>query len=359
MRNGLAGGRVLGAVAKAWPGFIMHVVEARAREHVEAGRFGEAAAVMEDAVERYGPGTVPPLLLAWVLVKAGRPDAAHDRALRAVEDEPENPDAHWVLASALLDLERGAEAADALRKAVELSPENGSYCMELAWIRHQDEDFSVTRELVDRALALAPDDAWMQYTAGRIFEHHLRHRRAQSHYERALELDPENADVRHDLGALLQARGRITSGVVCVYETAPAPGGEAEHGEAYAAALLRWSWRWYEWALRAAFVINIADWIFPTPPWLAAPLAGLLVAAFAVQWARTFASLPAQCRRDMLAPERRGRLVSAAVRTFAILAGVAAFLLVELDALQHLGVLAAVALGYVDWYRRAVRIAGN
>ncbi|WP_169732000.1 tetratricopeptide repeat protein [Glycomyces arizonensis] len=359
MRNGVARGRVLGAVAKAWPGFIMHVVEARAREHVEAGRFGEAAVVMEEAVERYGPGTVPPLLLAWVLVKAGRPDAARDWALRAVEDEPENPDAHWVLSGALFDLERGVEAADALRKAVELSPENGSYYMELAWIRYREEDFGVTRELVDKALELAPDDAWVQYTAGRIFDHHLRHRRAQSHYERALELDPENAAVRYDLGALLQTRGRISRGVVCVYETAPEPGGEAEYDEAYGAALLRWPWRWYEWALRAVFVINIADWVFPTPPWLAAPLAGLLVAAFAVRWGRTFASLPAQCRRDMLAPGRRGRFTAASVRTLVVLAGAAAFLLVEPGGWQHLGVLAVIVLGYADWYRRAVRIAGN
>ncbi|WP_081687580.1 tetratricopeptide repeat protein [Glycomyces tenuis] len=358
MRNGVARGRVLGAVARTWPGFIVNAVEARACEHIDAGRFDEAAAVLVQAVERYGPATVPQLLLAWTLNRAGRHSDAHEWAVRAVEAEPENADAHWVLANVLFELERRDEAAAALRSAVELAPDNGSHHMELAWIRYEEEDFGVTRDLVDKALELAPDDAWVQYTAGRIFDHHLRHRRAQSHYERALELDPENAEARYDLGSLLQARGRITRGVVCVHETEPAPGAEDEHEEVYTSVLLRWSWRWYEWALRAALVLNAFDWIFPTPSWFGASLAGLLLAAFAVQWARTFAALPAPCRRDMLAPGRRGHFAGAAARTAAVLAGTAVVLLVELNALQHLGLLAVIVLGYVDWYRRAVRISG-
>jgi predicted Zn-dependent protease len=94
MRNGVAGGRVLKAVAESWPGLIVGAVESRARELVESGRFTEAAEVLEEAVEQYGDGTVPPVLLAWTLLRAERPADARRWALRAIETEPEKAGAH-------------------------------------------------------------------------------------------------------------------------------------------------------------------------------------------------------------------------------------------------------------------------
>ncbi|MCH7231032.1 tetratricopeptide repeat protein [Glycomyces sp. L485] len=355
----MARGRVLKAVAKTWPGVVMNAVEARAREYIDAGRFEEAAAVLERAAERYGVESVPRLPLAWSLYKAGRAERAREWAMRAVEAEPENPDAHWVHANVLFELDRRDQAASALWKAVELSPDSGGYYMELAWVSLGHQDFTATRELVEKALDLAPEESWVHCTAGRIFDHHLRHRRAQFHYERALELDPENTEVRYELAAILQARGRISAGVRRVYETAPGPGADDDHAAAYDAVLLRWSWRWYEWALRSAFVLGIADWILPTPRPVALTLTGLLVGGFTVQWIRMFHSLPARCRRDLLAPGRRGHWFASLARTCAVLGGVSAMLLLEPTALQHLGVLAVVVLGYVDWYRRTARIAAD
>ncbi len=351
MRNGVAGGRVLKAVAKSWPGFIAGAVESRVRGLIESGRFEEAAAVLEEAVEQYGKGTVPALLLAWTLLKAGRPADARRWALRAIETEPEKADAYRVLAYALLDLELKDEAAAALRKGVELSPDNGLHYMELAWIRHREQGFGATRELVDKALELAPGNAWVQYTAGRIFERHLRYRRAQSHYERAVELDPGDAAKRYALAGLLQSRGRISRGVACAHGTVPAPGEERRHEEVCTSVMRRWSWRWPELALRSALTFNAVDWVFPTPLRVALPLAGLLLAAFAVAWWRAFVALPAPCRRAMFAPGRWGHFAAASARTAAVLAAVAAFLVVELSALQHFGVLALIVLGYVHWYR--------
>lgn len=355
MRNGVARGRVLDAVARTWPGLIMNVVEARAREHVEAGRFDEASVVMEQAVERYGADTVPPLLIAWVCNKAERSEAAREWALRAIEEEPENSDAHWMLATALFALDRGDEAATASRRAVELSPDKGAYYMDLAWIRREARDFAATGELVDKALELEPDDAWVQYTAGRIFEGHRRHRRAQAHYERALELDPGHTEARYHLGALLQTRGRISRGVACVHGTTPPPGDEAEHEAIYAVALRRWSWHWQGWALRSAFVLNIVDWVFPTPLWLSVPLAGLLLAGFVVAWANAFAALPTPCRRDLFAPGRRNDFVAASTLAAVTVAGIASVLLVELASLGHLIVFACIVLGYVHGYLRVAR----
>ncbi|HLU28973.1 MAG TPA: tetratricopeptide repeat protein [Glycomyces sp.] len=353
MRNGVAGGRVLKAVAKSWPGFIVGAVESRTRELVESGRFAEAAEVLEEAVDQYGSGTVPPVVLAWTLFRAERPADARRWALRAIEAEPEKADAHRVLGYALLDLGRRDEALAALRRGAELSPENGVHWMELAWVRHRERRFGAARELADRALESAPDNAWVRYTAGRIFERRLRYRRAQSHYERAIELDPADARKRYGLARVLRARGRISRSAACVYEAVPAPGAEREHEEVCAATMRSWAWRWPEAALRAALVLNTVDWVFPTPPRLGLPLAGLVLAAFALAWWRAFAALPAPCRRDLFAPAGWGHFAAASARTAVVLIAVAAVLAIELTSLQHLGVCAFIVLGYVDWHHRA------
>jgi tetratricopeptide (TPR) repeat protein len=356
-----AQGRVLKAVAKTWPGFIAGAVEGRAREFIDEDRYDEAAAVLEQGLERYGAESVSRLLFAWCLHLAGRQEAALEWAGQAVEAEPENADAHWLRSNILFELERPDDAVAALWRAVELTPDNGRYYMQLAWIQYQDLEFAKTRELVEQALERAPDDAWVQHTAGRIYDHHLRHRRAHAHYVRALELEPDDVDVRADLAEILQTRGRLSSGVRVAWETVSAAGdgGEPYVAEHYESTLRRWSWRWYEWALRAALVLNVADWIIPTPVMVGAALMGVLVVAYGVAWARSLLVLPRQCRRDLVGKGRRGHFVGALVRTSIVVGGMALVLPGELSALQHLGVLALIVAGYVEWSWRAARIAGN
>jgi tetratricopeptide (TPR) repeat protein len=356
-----AQGRVLKAVAKTWPGFVAGAVEARARGLIHENRYDDAAAVLEKAVERYGAEAVSQPLLAWCLHLAGRQEAALEWAARAAEEEPENADAHWLRANVLFELERSDEAVESLERAVELAPDNGRYYMELAWIQHRDLEFAKTRELVERALELAPDDPWVQHMAGRIYDHHFRLRRAHAHLVRALEIEPGDLAVRADLAEMLQTRGRLSSGVRIAWETLNAVGGD---GDPYAVAhyettLRRWSWRWYEWALRVVLVLNVVDWIFPTPMVVGVVLSGVLVTAYGVAWVRSLLVLPRQCRRDLVGKGRRGHFVGAVVRTAIVFGGIALVLRGELTALQHLGVLALIIAAYADWFWRAARITGK
>lgn len=356
-----AQGRVLKAVAKTWPGFISGAVEGRARDLIDEDRYGEAAEVLERGIERYGPEAVSQLLLAWCLHLADRQEAALEWSARAVEEEPENADAHWMRANILFELERPDEAAQSLWQAVELTPDNGRYYMQLAWFQYQDLEFAKTRELVEQAVERAPDDAWVQHTAGRIYDHHLRHRRAHAHYLRALELEPDDAAVRGDLAELLQSRGRLSEGVRLAWETANAAAGDDAEASAelYEATLRRWSWRWYEWVLRVSLMLNVIDWIFPTPMPGSAVLSGALVAGYAVVWGRSLFALPRQCRRDLVAKGRIGHLAGTLARTALVLGGIVLVLLGELTALQHLGILALIIGGYVEWYWRAAQISGR
>lgn len=379
-----ARGRVLQAVNKTFPVFISGAVEGRARDLIEHDRYEEAADVLEKGVERFGAASVSQLLLAWCLHMAERQEAALEWAVPAVEEEPENADAHWLRANILFELGRAHEAEESLWRAVELTPDNGRYYMQLAWYHYEDQEFTKTRELVEQALERAPDDAWVQHTAGRIYDHHLRHRRAHAHYARALELDPDDAAVRDDLAELLQTRGRLSAGVRVAWETAQtaerevadldaggeeAAAGSGAGGDAMASAagavslyevtLRRWSWRWYEWALRAALLLNVIDWIFPTPVAIAAMLSGALVAVYAAGWIRSLVVLPPQCRRDLVGKGRRGHFAGALVRTLLVFGGIVLVLFGELNALQHLGILALIIGGYVEWYWRAAQISGR
>jgi hypothetical protein len=251
-------------------------------------------------------------------------------------------------------------------QAVELTPDNGRYYMQLAWFHYVDQEFAKTRELVEQALECSPDDPWVQHTAARIYDYHLRHKRAQAHYRRALELDPDLEGAWHDLAEILQARGRLSSGVRVAWKTVndgvDAKAGDAAVVEAwvfYDATLRRWSWRWYEWALRAALLLNVIDWIFPTPFAVAAVLSGVLVAAFmaGVAWS-IYVLLPA-CREDLLGKGRRAHFAGAWARTLLVLGGIALMLFGELTALQHLGILVLIIVAYVEWYWRAAQISGR
>jgi tetratricopeptide (TPR) repeat protein len=355
-----AEGRVLNAVAKTWPGFVSGAVEGRAHVLIAADRYVEAAAVLERGVERYGPESVSRLLLAWCLCRAERVAEALPWAEAAAKEEPQNAYTHWLLATLLFELGRTEEATVALWKAVELEPDNGRYHMQLAWHSHEDRAYADTRALMERALERAPEDAWVHSKAGRIYEYHLRHRLAQVHYERALELDPDEDGVRGDLAEILQARGRLGAGVRTAWEALREAGGEdAYTARLYEATLRRWSWRWYERALRAALLLNAVDWVVPAPVLGSGVLAGILVAVYAAVWVRSLAGLPPQCRRDLVGRGRAGFFAESAVRTALVLGGVVLVLVGELTWLQHLGVLGFTLAAYLEWYVRAVRISGK
>ncbi|MCD0445634.1 tetratricopeptide repeat protein [Glycomyces sp. A-F 0318] len=313
--------------------------------------------VLERGIERYGPESVPPLLLAWCLLMAGRPAEALERAEQAVEEEPRNADAHWMRANALLELERTDEASRVLWGAVELMPDNGRYYMQLAWVVYEHEEYAKVRKLVEQALERSPEDAWVHCTAARIYDHHLRHRLAHAHYARAFELDPDEPGVRGDLAEILQTRGRLSSGVRVAWEAADDEREADGEAALYDATLRRWSWRWYEWVLRAALMLNVIDWVAPTPVPGSAVLAGVLVAGYAIVWTRSLLALPRQCRRDLAGRGRRGFLAGALARTALVLGVIVLVLLGEPTGWQHLGVLALIAGGYAEWYFGAVRIS--
>jgi hypothetical protein len=61
----------------------------------------------------------------------------------------------------------------------------------------------------------------------------------------------------------------------------------------------------------------------------------------------------------LLTEGRLGHLVGTLARTALVLGGIVLVLVGELTALQHLGILALIIGGYVEWYWRAAQISGR
>lgn len=142
--------------------------------------------------------------------KRKRPDSlrAYDYFLRSLE-----PLNRWTLADC-----RAARAL--LEKAIELDPDYAEAHARLAttylfeWF-FENEPLLLERAaaLADQALTLDETDSWSHITAGRVSLYRRQHEIAELHYDRAVVLNPNDADIAASMGLLLAYTGRPEEGI--------------------------------------------------------------------------------------------------------------------------------------------------
>jgi tetratricopeptide (TPR) repeat protein len=121
----------------------------------------------------------------------------HFAAERLAAD-PNDVEAHFHRAWALLKLERGGEAGPHVEYLLGTDPEDASF-LKLAAFRHMyhDRRFKQARACLDAALKITPEDATLWYLAA-IIEAQLYHLDdARKLVTRARQLDPDDADIAH------------------------------------------------------------------------------------------------------------------------------------------------------------------
>lgn len=132
------------------------------------------------------------------LARAENPDKALTLALQWTERQPTNPQA-WQT-SADMQLQHGSDAIaiEHYEKALELQSNNPALLNNMAWAL-QESDPGRAIDLASQAVQLAPDNAalldtygWVQYKAGQNSQ-------AIATLQRALELDPDNAEIKAHL----------------------------------------------------------------------------------------------------------------------------------------------------------------
>ncbi len=179
-------------------------------------------------------------LLGVALGNTGKDFDAEEAYRRAIRIDPKYEEAYYNLGVLLRD-DRSAEAQALFRTAVELDPDYACAHRELGWVLYKRGVGEETEAHLRRAVELDPSDTWAHiylgsyiwtadvdatvaefraamelhpewatplWSLGKIYEEQFRDLDlAQSYFEKALKLDPENEAALKGLGRVLKKLG--------------------------------------------------------------------------------------------------------------------------------------------------------
>jgi len=131
----------------------------RALRHYRAGRFSEAAKLLERAVRDYPPNAGAATLLGWCRLRLSNPASARRVFEVAAAADPGSADARSGLGYVALRQRKPAEAEDHFLKAVKLDPESGEAWKGLGMARRDLGDRKGARDAFARAVAAGASDA--------------------------------------------------------------------------------------------------------------------------------------------------------------------------------------------------------
>jgi len=260
-------------------------------------------------------------LLARCHHDAGDYAAMLDAADAAVAAEPDDPTGHLLRGTALLQLDRPTEAAQAAETVLALAPHAWSARLlrGLALVDVPGQRRTAFAE-IRQAIRIAPHEPQPQYVLGTLYHALGSRNRARQAYRRTLRLDPQHAGAQQGLGHLALRAGRATAAVR--YFSAAAAADPSSPGAV--ARLERVLMGGTGWAMMSAFAVAMLL-VFAAYPlaWLLAATVAGLYALWAVRLWRALSPgtrelAAARLRRD---PRLRARLVATAAL---LLAGFAA-----------------------------------
>jgi choline-sulfatase len=178
-----------------------------ALESSEGGRPAEALAMLR-AAERLDPGTAPvPFLRGVVLGNIGRFDEAADALERAVALSPRHVLARFKLALAYVRTDRPDRAERVLEGVLRDEPRNVRALHNLAAIAYTRGQLDRAAALEQQAVALDANYAEAWNTLGAIDILRRQPVRAVTALQRATSLDPRNAQAFRNLAIALRATG--------------------------------------------------------------------------------------------------------------------------------------------------------
>lgn len=133
---------------------------------------------------------------------------AEEEFRRAVALEPDNPDVYPPYARFLLAMGRSGEAAEASRRALQLSPAAPRLLEQLGWHHLHTRQYPPAREALWRAVAL-DSSAWRPRFQLALVEQALGNfGEAATHLEGPLRRAPERSELQAALGQIYAASGR-------------------------------------------------------------------------------------------------------------------------------------------------------
>jgi tetratricopeptide repeat protein len=141
--------------------------------------------------------------------KEGRNADAVRRLQQALDATPDDPDAHYQLATALQKLNRDAEALQEFEAAGRLVPGNPKPSMGAGWILRRLGRFPEALERYERAAAADPDNPLVHLETAALLEQMGRLESARDRYTRAAALS-EDPEIRRTAAAALARLGHAS-----------------------------------------------------------------------------------------------------------------------------------------------------
>lgn len=169
--------------------------------------FGRAVPLLERAVAARPEEVSDLYRLAIVYHQAGRRDESEQALRRVLEIDPDNSGALNDLGYLLAEDGRDLEAARRMtERAVRQEPDNAAYVDSLGWALFRLGRLDEAQKYLERAARLRPDDPEILEHLGDVYRARGDHGAAQRAYRRALESDEEDSEaLERKLAALTKS----------------------------------------------------------------------------------------------------------------------------------------------------------
>jgi tetratricopeptide (TPR) repeat protein len=142
-----------------------------------------------------------------VVKRSKNPTEAERLFLRAIEIDPEYANAHRELGWLLRARDDIPQAEYHLRRAIELTPDDGWARVYLGNLLWRKGDVADAIPEVQMAMTLMPNRAMPFGSLANIYENQERWEEAEKLYERAIEVEPDDAVAHMNFGRMLSKRG--------------------------------------------------------------------------------------------------------------------------------------------------------
>lgn len=187
-----------------------HLVEPRegpirhAENLIALRRFADALHWIERAIAADPQSARPHCLLAFALLHLGQYRRALQTAETAVSHEPENWWPHGLRSVCLRQLGKKRLALEAAQEAARLGPDVPEALNELVAAQLGCNQMRAARTTAERLGAIAPDNVFTHEALGLVALALRQFSSAETHFRRALALDPQDVDILNNLGVALQ-----------------------------------------------------------------------------------------------------------------------------------------------------------
>jgi len=210
--------------------------------HLEAGRLAQALSLIDADLQSAPHDRDLLFARGSTLFSWGRYSEAHDALTRAIEAETASKDLYTKFGWTQLWLGRSDDAAEAMRRATDLAPDDWAAHFGLATVLRAQKRTAESKAAFERAAALDPENPHCLSSLIACEIDLENYAAAERLARRLVDLQPDKPAAHADLGMALSSQGRHDEGVASFeYAEALAAGSDAMGDDAvnFAICLLR------------------------------------------------------------------------------------------------------------------------